>query len=502
MEKKGDKKWLLFRIIIPIFHEVNIFSGVATKTTALGPVMLGTAADKLWGWRVEIIDENNYHGGLRDKLGLPDHRMLQQENPATVVGFFCGLSSTMERVWQLAEFYRQQGVATIAGGWHVHYQSEESLQKDIGIIVHGDGENIIRPLLREIEREKSFSRIMGISFLEEGKIKHTLPERLEIPDLNSLPFPNFGLLKYAKLKIYPIGRTRGCSKGCEFCSVRGTPYWAGGEHLFKTVQWLKETRGAKKFFIVDDRLDEDRIGTLNFFNLVAKEYGDELNFTVQIRLEAAKDKELLNIMKKAGVRMVCIGYESCIDQELIGMRKGYLSTDMIKWTKVFHRFGFIIHGMFIFGYPMKEGAAVISAQERARCLKKFIRHCQIDTIQILHPIPISGSDLRIRMEKEGKLFSLEVVPWTKYDGNYICYRPDNMSLREFQELPIKIMRRFYSPWSLLRIPLKIVYLIKGWQRWYRGWYNDIASTGGYFLIKKWHKRYERQAFLKKLESLK
>lgn len=500
--KKEEKPWLLFRIIIPISREINIFTWVTSKTTALGPVMLGTAADKLWGWRVEIIDENNYHGGPRDKDGLPDHRTLQRENPATAIGFYCGFSSTMERVWQLAEFYRDQGVTTISGAWHVHYRPEESLQKGIDIIVHGEGENVIRPLLREIEREKYFSGIMGISYLEEGEVKHTPPERLEIPDLNSLPFPNFGLLKYAELGIYPIGRIRGCSRNCEFCSVSGKPHWASGEHLFRTVEYLVETRGAEKFFIVDDRLDEDRQGTLNFLSLVAEKYGDKLNFTAQIWIGAAKDEELLAASKKAGVRRFCIGYESCIDAELIGMKKGYLSANLVNWTKVFHRFGLLIHGMFIFGYPMKEGAIIMRAKERARHLKKFIRRGQIDTIQILHPIPVAGSELRKRMEKEGKIFSLNAVPWSRYDGQWICSRPDNMSLKDFQELPTKIMRWFYSPWNIFRIPLRIVYLFKGWQRFNRSWRKDLITTGGYFLFKKWHKRYKRQSFLEKLESLK
>ena len=57
-----DDKWPLFRLIIPAFPEVNIFSRVASKTTALGPVMVATAASKLWGWRVEVIDENNCNG--------------------------------------------------------------------------------------------------------------------------------------------------------------------------------------------------------------------------------------------------------------------------------------------------------------------------------------------------------------------------------------------------------------------------------------------------------
>ena len=91
-------------MIIPAFSEVNVFSYIAKAITALGPIMVATVADKLWGWRVEIIDENNYHKGPRDNEGLPNHQKLQEENPADIVGLFCGLSSTMERAWQIINF--------------------------------------------------------------------------------------------------------------------------------------------------------------------------------------------------------------------------------------------------------------------------------------------------------------------------------------------------------------------------------------------------------------
>lgn len=503
--EKTNRKWSLFRIVIPVFKEINVFSHIAKTTTALGPIMVATVADKLWGWRVEVIDENNYRQGPRDKLGLPDHGILQKEDPAVVIGLFCGLSSTMERAWQIAEFYRNQGATVLAGGWHAHYSPEESLKKGIDVVVHGDGEMIIQQLLKAIARKKPVSEIPGISFQENEQIKTNPPEKLEIPDLDDLPFPNFGLLRYAKVKIYPIGRIRGCSMHCEFCSVRGKPNWAGAEHLFETVKWLVETRRADTFFIVDDRLEEDRCGTVDFFKRITQKYGSNLNFTAQIRLEAAKDTELLTAMKNAGVRAICIGYESPIDEELIAMRKGYLSSAMVKWTKIFHSYGFFVHGMFIFGYPLKGVITIISAEERMKRLKRFIRQCRLDTIQVLRPIPAAGTDLRLRMERERKLFPLETVPWSKYDGSYICYQPNDMTLREFQELPTKIMRWFYSPLSFVRIPLKTLifpldYLLRGWQRWYRGWRNDIIKYGGHLLVKGWLKHYERQSFLKNLEK--
>jgi len=510
-EIKRNGKWPLFRMIIPAFREINIFTPIANKITALGPIIIATVADKLWGWRAEVIDENNFHKGPRDGQDLPDHKTLQRENPADVVGIFCSLSSTMERAWDIAKFYQNQGATVIAGGYHTHSLPEESLKKGFDVVVHGEGESVIQELLKAIRSKNSFSEIPNISYWQEAQIKTNLPGKIEVSDLNDQPIPNFGLLRFAKVKIYPINRVRGCSMRCEFCAVRGKPHWVDSQHLFEEVKWLVETRRAQKFFIVDDNSREDCAGALEFFKKISGKYGHSLEFTVQIRLEAAKDSILLTAMKNAGVRTVCIGYESPIDEELKAMRKGYLSSDMVKWTKIFHSYGFFVHGMFIFGYPREkipdkeETAVTISAQERFKRFKKFIRQCRLDTIQILRPIPLPGTELRSRLKKEGKILPLSLVPWSKYDGSFVCFAPDNMTIRDLQELPIKLMRWHYNPLSFFRIPIKTLafpfdYLIRGWQRWYRGWRNDIFRYGGHLLIKQWLKRYEHQMFLKKLEK--
>ena len=505
---RGDNKCPLFRLIIPAFPEVNIFSRVAKKTTALGPVMVATAASKLWDWRVEVIDENNCKGVTRDVNGLPDHSLLQTQRPAEVIGFYCGLSSTMSRVWQLAQFYQSRGVTTIAGGWHTHYAPEESLGKGIDIVVHGDGEIVIQQVLAHLSEGKNIGHIAGISFLDnEGSCKTNPAEILEASHLDSLPYPDFGLIRFAKIKIYPIGRIRGCSRKCEFCSVKGKPRWASSQFLFDQVEWLVDTRNAREFFIVDDRLEEDREGALFFFEKIAQTYGQSLSFTVQSRLETAEDHQLLTAMKKAGVQVVCIGYESPLDEELQVMRKGYGSRDMLKWTKMYHQFGFLIHAMFIWGYPAKKGSALwLHAKERTKRFKKFIRQARLDTVQILRPIPLIGTELRSRLSKENKLFSLELLPWEKYDGNYVCFQPDDMTLRELQEIPTKLMKKFYNPMSLIRIGLRTVvfpfdYLFRGWDKWHRGWRNDLKKYGGHLFIKGWIKRYHRGNFLEKLEKM-
>jgi len=503
---KDRNNWLLARFIVPAFPEVNIFSRYAKRMTSLGLIMVATAASKLWGWRVEVIDENNYKGPC-DTRGLPDHEKLQKENPASVIGFYCGLTSTINRVFYLADFYHEQGVLNIAGGWHAHYCPEEALDNNIDVVVHGDGEIAIQQILTAFKDNKSLVEIPGISFWENKRVRTNEPAMLELPCLDDLPYPDFGLLRYSrKIKIYPIGRIRGCRMNCEFCSVKGRPRWAGARHLFETVNWLVGTKRARRFFIVDDRLEEDLAGTLEFFRMIALKYGNQLRFAVQIRLEVAENTEFLKTLKAAGARTVCVGYESPIDEDLKTMRKGYLSSNMIKWTRILRRY-FWVHGMFIFGYPPKEKKNSFSAEVMAKRFKSFIRKARIDSIQVIHPLPLVGTELRLRLEKEGRIFSQDLVSWSRYDGSYACFVPDSMTLAELQEIPLKIMKWFYNPLSFLRIPLKTVafpfdYLIRGWRQWHKGWLRDIVKYGGYLLVQRWQKKQRNIKFLEQLKQFK
>ncbi|MCK5059769.1 MAG: cobalamin-dependent protein [Candidatus Pacebacteria bacterium] len=493
--------WPLARFIAPVYPEVNIFTG--SRITPLGLVNIATAASKIWGWRIEIIDENNYRGPC-DKKGLPDHEKLQKENPASIVSFYCGLTSTMDRVFALSKFYRKQGAFNIAGGWHVHFCPDEALNNDFDVVVHGEGEMVVRDILKVLKSGNNLSNIPGISFWDNGMQKTNPPTRLELQNLSDLPYPDFGIIRYArKIKVYPIGRVRGCGMNCEFCSVKGKPRWADTAYVFNVVKWLVDTRRARRFFIVDDRLEENREGILSFFKMISDKYNSRLEFTVQIRLETAKDTELLESMRKAGVRVVCVGYESPIAEDLKAMHKGLSTKKMVEWTLILRRY-FWVHGMFIFGYPNKE-SSTLSVLEMVKRYKTFIHTAKISSIQILHPVPLVGTELRARLKKTGRIFPLNLVPWSKYDGNYACFPPDNMSLSELQDTPIKLMNWFYSKWSFWRIPYRtlifpIHYLITGWHHWYDSWLRDIVKYGGRRILTKWLRKHKRDDFVPKLKD--
>ncbi|MBN2081959.1 B12-binding domain-containing radical SAM protein [bacterium] len=503
----------LFRMVLPKYPTFNVFSTVAHKTTALGPICVATAISRLAGWDVEVIDENNYYfPGPVDRLGMPDHLALQRIRPADVVGFYGGLSCTIPRLFELTRLYRHDGVFTIGGGHHLDFLPDEALQEGLDIIVHGEGEETASEIIKAWEQRSGFESIAGISFLRDSQLINTAA-RPPITDFNQLPLPDFGLLRFARLELFPINRTRGCGMNCEFCSVKGKARSATPERLLSQLSYLAETFRARQFFVVDDQFAQDRRETIRFCELLSsysKSMGVNFRLVVQIRLDCARDEELLRAMRKCGIWFVAIGIESPIDEELQAMGKRIKAAEMVELAARYRRFGFHIHGMFIFGYPMQPGVTFnMPARERVNRFKRFFRQARLDSVQVLTPVPIPGSALRARLEKDGRVLPSQEIGWEYYDGNFPILIPDEPLTPDSMHASIQqLMSSFYGIPRLigvvlhtLRFPFAMLPLVNikaSWKRWYRSWFNDVLGSAGYFIVRNWKREFLLGPFREKL----
>ncbi|HDH07681.1 MAG TPA: hypothetical protein ENG89_01530, partial [Candidatus Moranbacteria bacterium] len=248
----SSKKRHRLRIIIPGYATFNVYSDIASKTTALGPVSIASSVHEMEGWDVEVIDENNLRcHGPKTESGRADHDFLQRQRPADIIGLYGGLTSTIPRLYEIAAIYKKMGLTTITGGQHfIDENIPEALNAGIDYVIIGEGEETIRDLLLTLEKKGDVSSVAGIAYMQNGEIKYTL-HREPITDFSKLPLPNFSLVRYAKIKTYPISRIRGCEMHCEFCTVKGKPRCASPERLMESISFLVETRDARNFFIVD-----------------------------------------------------------------------------------------------------------------------------------------------------------------------------------------------------------------------------------------------------------
>jgi len=513
-----SKKRYRLRIVIPVYPAFNIYSFIAHRTTALGPVCVASVVNEMERWDVEVIDENNLRRyGPRSDSGGADHEFLQDIRPADIVGLYGGLTSTIPRLYRIARFYKDKGVVTVAGGQHfVEDNIGEALSFGVDYVVIGEGEETIKELIQALESKQDISEINGIAYLKNGKIIYT-PEREPLTDFDKLPLPDFSLVRYAKIETYPVGRIRGCQMHCEFCTVKGKPRSASPERMMESIGFLVETQDARNFFIIDDLFGQERDETIRLCNMLEryqKDIGVRLEITAQIRLDKAKDTELLSAMRQAAIDTVAIGFESPIAEELKAMNKRIGPEDMIALARTFRKFGFLVHGMFIFGYPLREEIDFkMSADERVGRFKHFIKKAKIDTVQVLLAGPLPGTELRSRLKAQNRIYALSDVGWEYYDGNFPLFEPDEpLTAEDMQEAVRKIMGKFYQfrymfmvGFHIMSFPAMIFFLHNirsGWRKWYRHWRNDLIRFGGWMIIRRWTREFKRNKFSQKLKAAK
>lgn len=168
------------RIVVPAYPTFNIYSRIARRTTALGPVCVATTVHEMDRWDAEVIDENNLgRYGPRDTSGA-DHHVLQTRRPADVVGLYGGLTSTIPRLYELARWYQQQGVVTIAGGQHFANENlDEAFANGIDYVVFGEGEETIRELLDALQNQGDIDSVQGIAYVRDGAVRRTAPRAVD-----------------------------------------------------------------------------------------------------------------------------------------------------------------------------------------------------------------------------------------------------------------------------------------------------------------------------------
>ena len=107
-----------------------------------------------------------------------------------------------------------------------------------------------------------------------------------------------------------------------------------------------------------------------------------LDFTWSCTSRVNADYETLRAMRRAGCRLLIVGYESGDPQILKNIKKGATVERALKFTKDAHRAGLTIHGDFIVGLPGETRQTIQTSLE-------FAKRLDTETIQVsvAHPYP-------------------------------------------------------------------------------------------------------------------
>ncbi len=391
----------------------------------LGSVLLATLLHET-GWDVAVFVE--------EVDDIDFDRVLR----ADLVGIST-ITSTAPRAYALADEIRRSGIPVVLGGPHVTCLPDEGLDH-ADMVVRGEGEKPILAIARYIMGEGSLDSVPGLSYRAGARVVHN-PLHAEPVNLKELPAPDLSLIQgyvgRSSLagRVVPIQTTRGCPFQCNFCSVTAM----FGRQLRRrsaesVVAELRKYHHTKTLaFFYDDNFTANPKHTRKICKLIIDADLD-LKWSAQVRLEVARDQDLLDLMYRAGCQTLFIGFESVNPGAQAESGKSHAVDEMEHAVNVIRRTGIEVHGMFIFGFDADEGRDLEATLQ-------FARKVPITTAQFLILTPFPGTDLFTRFKRENRILSSD---WNLYDGHHVVFKPLNLEPLELQNTQVRAHWRFYS----------------------------------------------------------
>ncbi len=222
-------------------------------------------------------------------------------------------------------------VTTVVGGRKATEEVEYLFERcpNIDMIVRGEGEEIIRQVVRDVPRRE----IRGLSYRQDGTVVHN--ENHDLPDLQHIAFPDRSLrghdyywsqygIRLSRLTFDTVLTTRGCPFKCKFCTFSLNPLGQKREYTERPVESVIEelkTVTADIVLFSDDNMFTNPKRAEQLCDLII-ENGIKKTFVVQARIDVARHRRLLDKAQQAGFRVFLIGVESPHDRILTQLQKG------------------------------------------------------------------------------------------------------------------------------------------------------------------------------------
>jgi anaerobic magnesium-protoporphyrin IX monomethyl ester cyclase len=374
-------------------------------------------------------------------------------------------TATAPAAYELAARLREQGIPSVIGGPHVTFAADEALAYTEYVARGEGGESLMLELIEALHGRRELESIRGLSFTRSGRPVHN-PPREPVDNLDDLPVPDLSLIVgHERMKSTPIMTSWGCPFACNFCSVTAM---FGRRYRYRSPEAVIaeiEDKRPTHIFFYDDNFAADKRRLKTLLRLMI-ERGLVIPWQAQMRTDATRDDELLDLMRRSGCHRVALGLESVDQATLDGFQKGQTIDDVVHAIRRLHEFGIECHGMFVLG-------ADTDTQATLRDTVDFALAHGIDTLMLNILTPAPGTEQFADMEAAGQIFQRD---WRFYDGQHVVFTPRQVAPSDLQAQVLRGYARFYSLRRLLGHVVRLRFAAVrdcGWCWWFsRRWRWD------------------------------
>jgi radical SAM superfamily enzyme YgiQ (UPF0313 family) len=446
-------------LILPYFSEKRHYGSMSSVAPSLLPVSLVYLAGYL---ERENYDVRIFDGQVETMNEATIRQSLLEFKP-DIVGITCMTPMVAEThlVAKVVKAYNPD-LFVVVGGIHPSVLPDDVISDpNIDVIVRGEGEISFHELLKSY-RDGDLLQVPGITFIDNGEIKHTDTPPL-LDDLDTLPLPARHLVNYEGYHQVPdavfaeplreILTSRGCPFRCIFCSARlmsGYKYrYHSPERVLEEVDLLVNKYRAKQIAVLDDNFVVDRQRTMEICEgLMRRGYHKKVVWTTAARADQV-DLELLKTMKKAGFALVSFGVETGVPRLMEMIQKGETMAQIAQAVDFSHQAGLKVRGTLILGLPTE-------TIEDSKTTIQWAKDLKLDFAKFSLATPYPGTVLFDLAIKQGMVVNdwshfSSMSGFADYDPVYV---PEGRNGQELAQLQKTAMRQFYMR------PRQIVSLLK------------------------------------------
>lgn len=281
----------------------------------------------------------------------------------------------------------------------------------------------------------------------DGKVADLVPA----PTLDELPFVSDFYLRhlgesgikkhfYASIQwpYLQILSSRGCPYKCTFCNIPsiGSYRTRSIDSVVAELKYIEDHLPfVREVFFEDDTFPINKKRTVELCEKIIEE---KIKLTWSCNARVNTDKEVLAVMKKAGCRLTCVGFESPSKDALKGIIKSTNATTQEKFMNDANEVGMKVNGCFIVGLPG-------DTQDTIRSTIKYAKKLLPNTAQFYPHMLYPGTESFAWAEKEGLVEHRDYSKWLTPEGFHNTpLRVNNISPEELLALADEGRLSFYT----------------------------------------------------------